>query len=157
MPEKSLSHVDEAGRARMVDVSAKPRSVRTARAAASIRLAPATLELVRANQIAKGDVLATARLAGIMAAKRTSELIPLCHPIAIDQVELDFRLGADRVDIESTARCTDRTGIEMEALTAAAVAALTIWDMCKAVDKNMSIVDVHLIEKTKAPAGEAHR
>jgi cyclic pyranopterin monophosphate synthase len=152
MPEKGMTHIDEAGKARMVDVSAKPRVARTARAAAGIRLAPATMALIRANQIAKGDVLAVARLAGIMAAKRTADLIPLCHNIAIDQVELVFSLREDGIDIESTARCTDKTGIEMEALTAVAVAALSIWDMCKAVDTGMRIENVRLLEKTKAAA-----
>lgn len=144
-----LSHVDESGRARMVDVSGKPRSRRRARAAGRIDLAPATVELVRTNTIAKGDVLAVARIAGIMAAKRASDLIPLCHNIEIEQVGVDLRLVADGVEIEATALCSDKTGIEMEALTAVSVAALTIYDMCKAVDKNMRIGDIRLVEKTK--------
>lgn len=144
-----LTHIDGAGKASMVDVSGKPRVKRTARASCSIQMAPATIDLVRANGMAKGDVLATARIAGIMAAKRTAELIPLCHNIEIDRVAVDFVVLDDRVDIESLAICTDKTGIEMEALTAASVAALTIWDMCKAVDKAMHIEGLHLIEKTK--------
>jgi cyclic pyranopterin phosphate synthase len=108
-----------------------------------------TIALVRANGMAKGDVLATARIAGILAAKRTAELIPLCHNIEIDRAAVDFVVGDDRIDIESQAICTDKTGIEMEALTAASVAALTIWDMCKAVDKGMHIEGLRLIEKTK--------
>jgi cyclic pyranopterin phosphate synthase len=144
-----LTHIDGAGKASMVDVSGKPRVRRTARAACSIMMSAETIALVRANGMAKGDVLATARIAGILAAKRTAELIPLCHNIEIDRVAVDFVVGDDRIDIESQAICTDKTGIEMEALTAASVAALTIWDMCKAVDKGMHIEGLRLIEKTK--------
>jgi len=144
-----LSHVDGAGKARMVDVSGKPRVRRTARAAGRIDLAPETMDLVRANALAKGDVLAAARLAGVMAAKRTSELIPLCHNIEIEQVTVDLELVADGVEIAASAICTDKTGIEMEALTAVSVAALTVYDMCKAVDKAMRIRDIRLVEKTK--------
>ena len=149
MTSTTLTHVDDEGKARMVDVSAKPRVRRTARAAGRIGLAPETVALIRANGIAKGDVLAAAKLAGIMAAKRTAELIPLAHNIEIEHVDLSFAVRDDRVDIESLAVCTDKTGIEMEALTAVAVAALTIYDMCKAVDKAMHIGDIHLLEKTK--------
>ena len=145
----SLTHVDESGKARMVDVSAKPKVRRTARASGRIELAPATVELIRANGIEKGDVLAAARIAGISAAKRTSELIPLCHNISIDAVSIDLVVVADAVEISATAICTDKTGIEMEALTAVSVAALTIYDMCKAVDKKMVISGIHLDEKTK--------
>jgi len=149
-----LSHIDGAGKASMVDVSGKPRVRRTARAACSIAMAPATIALVRANGMAKGDVLAAARIAGIMAAKRTADLIPLCHNIEIDRVAVDFVVLDDRINIESIAICTDKTGIEMEALMAASVAALTIWDMCKAVDKNMRVDGLTLLEKTKeAPDG----
>jgi len=144
-----LSHVDGAGKARMVDVSGKPRVRRTARAAGRIDLAPETVDLVCANALAKGDVLAAARLAGVMAAKRTSELIPLCHNIEIEQVTVDLELVADGVEIAASAICTDKTGIEMEALTAVSVAALTVYDMCKAVDKAMRIRDIRLVEKTK--------
>jgi cyclic pyranopterin monophosphate synthase len=144
-----LSHVDEAGKARMVDVSEKTRVRRTARAAGKIWLAPGTVELVRNNGLAKGDVLAVARIAGVMAAKRTSDLIPLCHNIEIELVELSIELQDDGVEIESRAVCTDKTGIEMEALTAVSVAALTVYDMCKAVDKGMRIGDIRLLEKTK--------
>jgi cyclic pyranopterin phosphate synthase len=112
-------------------------------------MAPSTIDLVRANGMAKGDVLATARIAGIMAGKKTSDLIPLCHNIEIDRVAVDFTVEDDRIVIESLAICTDKTGIEMEALTAASVAALTIWDMCKAVDKKMHIEGLTLLEKTK--------
>lgn len=147
--DRQLSHVDSEGRARMVDVSAKPRVRRTARAAGRIDLSPETIALVRANGLAKGDVLAVAKIAGIMAAKRTSELIPLCHNIEIDQVDLSLVLDDGGVAIESLAICTDKTGIEMEALTAVCVAALTVYDMCKAVDKGMRIGELRLLEKTK--------
>jgi len=145
-----LSHLDAEGRARMVDVSGKPRVRRAARAAGSILMQPDTVRRIRDKLLEKGDALAVARVAGIAAAKRTAELIPLCHNIRIDSVGVDFRLGDDRVDIEASAVCTESTGIEMEALTAVAVAALTLYDMCKAVDKDMRITDVRLLEKTKA-------
>lgn len=147
-----LTHVDGAGKASMVDVSGKPKVRRTARAACSILLRPETVALVRNNGIAKGDVLAVARVAGIMAGKRTPELIPLCHGIGVDRISVDFIVRDDRIDIESQAVCVDRTGIEMEALTAASVAALAIWDMCKAVDKTMRIEGLVLLEKTKEEA-----
>ena len=149
MADAKLSHVDGAGRASMVDVSAKPRVRRTARAAGRIELAPETVALVRANALAKGDVLATARIAGIMAAKRTAELVPLCHNVEIEHVGVELVLDGGGVAIEATASCTDKTGIEMEALTAVSVAALTVYDMCKAVDKNMRIGEILLLEKTK--------
>jgi cyclic pyranopterin monophosphate synthase len=144
-----LSHVDEAGAARMVDVSGKKAVRRTARAEGRIYLARETLDLIRENAMAKGDVLATARIAGIMGAKRTADLIPLCHNIEIEQVAVDLSLLPDCVRIEARAVCTDKTGIEMEALTAVSIAALTIWDMCKAVDKAMRIGDIVLVEKRK--------
>jgi cyclic pyranopterin phosphate synthase len=149
MDAQKLTHVDASGAARMVDVSGKRPVKRTARAAGEIRLAPATVALVRENAIAKGDVLATARIAAVMGAKRTADLIPLCHNIEIEHVAVDLSLREDGVLIEATAVCTDKTGIEMEALTAVSVAALTIWDMCKAVDKTMRIENVRLLEKTK--------
>jgi cyclic pyranopterin phosphate synthase len=144
-----LTHVGSAGEARMVDVGAKPVSRRTARASGRIRLRPATLDLIRTNQIQKGDVLAAARLAGIMAGKKTAELIPLCHTIPIERIDVRFTLQADGVFIEAEAACEAKTGIEMEALTAVAVAALTIYDMCKAVDTTMTIEDIKLQEKRK--------
>ena len=149
MDEKKLTHVDESGAARMVDVSHKPPIKRTAKAAGRIALCSETVRLIQENGIAKGDVLATARIAGIMGAKRASDLIPLCHNIEIEHVTVDLKLQADGVGIEATAVCTDKTGIEMEALTAVSVAALTIWDMCKAVDKNMRIEGITLLEKRK--------
>ena len=145
----ALTHVDAEGNAAMVDVSSKPRSRRTAVAAGSICLLPSTIELIKSNSIAKGNVLATARVAGIMAAKRCSDLIPLCHNIEIEHVELGFEVFEDKIDIEAKAVCTDKTGIEMEVLTAVSVAALTVYDMCKAVDKQMTIKEIHLVKKTK--------
>jgi cyclic pyranopterin phosphate synthase len=143
-----LSHLDDQGKAVMVDVSGKPRVRRTAAASGRILLHPDTVRLIRENLVKKGDALAVARVAGIAAAKRTADLIPLCHPIRIDQVTL----SEDGVDITSRAVCTDATGIEMEALTAVAVAALTLYDMCKAADKGMRITDIRLLEKTKEAA-----
>ena len=145
-----LSHLDDQGRAHMVDVSSKDRVRRTARASATIRMEGETLRLLKEGLLKKGDAFAVARVAGIAAAKRTAELIPLCHNIRIDQVSVELALREDGVGIEATAVCTESTGIEMEALTAVAVAALTLYDMCKAVDRNMKIVDIHLVEKTKA-------
>jgi len=144
-----LTHIGPAGEARMVDIGAKPVSRRTALASGRIRLRPSTLDLIRTNQIQKGDVLAAARLAGIMAGKKTAELIPLCHTIPIERIDVRFTLQADGVFIEAEAACEAKTGIEMEALTAVAVAALTIYDMCKAVDTTMTIEDIKLREKTK--------
>ena len=144
-----LSHLDEQGRAVMVDVSSKQRVRRTARAAGRVLMQPETLRLMAENLLKKGDALAVARVAGIAAAKRTADLIPLCHNIRIDQVSLDMALRADGVDIEAHAVCTESTGIEMEVLTAVSVAALTLYDMCKAVDRQMRITDIHLLEKTK--------
>ncbi|HUX40624.1 MAG TPA: cyclic pyranopterin monophosphate synthase MoaC [Rectinemataceae bacterium] len=147
--EVGLTHVDDTGKARMVDVSAKPRVRRRAVARGRIALAPATVALVRQNGIAKGDVLAVARIAGIMAAKKTSDLIPLCHNVEIEHVDVALTVEDDGIAIEATTLCTDKTGIEMEALTAVSVAALAIWDMCKAVDHAMRIGDIVLVEKTK--------
>jgi len=146
-----LTHLNAAGEASMVDVSAKPVSLRVAVARGCIRLASATLDLIHADAIAKGNVLATARLAGIMAAKRTGDLIPLCHPLPISHCEVNFEMTEARDAIETTASATitARTGVEMEAWTAVSVAALTIYDMCKAVDKGMSIEGVRLVSKTK--------
>jgi cyclic pyranopterin phosphate synthase len=150
---KRLTHIDGEGEARMVDVSAKAVSKREAVARGEIRVSSETLALIEAQKVAKGNVFATARLAGIMAAKRTGDLIPLCHPLPITHCEVDFEIPSsrDRVVITATARITAQTGVEMEALTAVSVAALTIYDMCKAVDKAMTISDVRLLKKTKAP------
>ena len=146
---KELSHVDDAGRARMVDVGAKPVQLRTARASGRIEMAGDTLALIRDNRVKKGDVLAVAEIAGVQAAKRTSELIPLCHPLAITNVKVAAALGEHGVSVVGEARCAGRTGVEMEALTAVSVALLTVYDMCKAVDKNMKIGEIVLLEKTK--------
>ena len=150
---KKLTHLDSRGQASMVDISAKPVSLRVAVAAGEIRLAKETIRLIESNQIAKGNVFATARIAGIQAAKRTGELIPLCHPLPLTHCEVNFEIPGtqDRVHITASAKITAQTGIEMEALTAVSVAALTIYDMCKAVDKKMRISNVRLISKTKTP------
>ncbi len=144
-----LSHIDEQGKARMVDVSGKPKVKRTARAEGFIRLMPKTLELIRNNRIEKGEVLSTARIAGITGGKRTSDLIPLCHGIGVDSISVDFHVVENGIEITARAVCVDKTGIEMEALTAVSIAALTVYDMCKAVDKEMKITDIRLVEKTK--------
>lgn len=146
-----LTHVDAHGRASMVDVSAKPVVTRQAVAEGEIRMKPATVLLIEARGLPKGDVLAAARLAGISAAKKTSELIPLCHPLSLSHcaVEFGFPRTRDRVVITASAKIAAQTGVEMEALTAVAVAALTIYDMCKAVDKGMVISSVRLVSKTK--------
>src|SRR5438094_6793681 len=133
-----LTHFDETGASRMVDTSAKPETQREARASGLVRMQPATLQLIRDRGVSKGDVLEVARLAGIMAAKRTGELIPLCHPLPITSAQVDFRFeGDDTLLLEATVRVYGRTGVEMEALTAVSVAALTVYDMCKAVDRGM--------------------
>ena len=150
-----LSHLDEQGSAHMVDVSLKERVRRTARAAGLILMKPETLRLVREGLLKKGDAFAVARVAGIAAAKRTADLVPLCHNIRIDQVTVDLELKETGVGITAFAVCTESTGIEMEALTAVSVAALTLYDMCKAVDKDMRITDIHLVEKTKEPLSAA--
>ena len=146
---RKLTHVDARGKAKMVDVSAKPVQLREAIARGSIHLKRATIRLIKANAIAKGDVLNTARLAGIQAAKRTCELIPLCHTLSLTHVDVDLELGHSNIEIIGTAKVAARTGVEMEALTAVAVAALTIYDMCKAVDKEMVIGEIKLVSKTK--------
>jgi cyclic pyranopterin phosphate synthase len=144
-----FTHLDEQGKARMVDVSAKPKVRRTAIASGRITMAPDTLRAIQESTVAKGDVLAVARVAGILGAKKTHELIPLCHAIEIDSVQVDFTLAERSVEITATAICTDKTGIEMEALTAVSTAALTIYDMCKALDKAMTIEDISLVDKQK--------
>lgn len=146
---KQLTHINSRGQAKMVDVSGKPIQLREAVARGEIRLQPATVRLIKSSQIAKGDVLNTARIAGIQAAKRTGELIPLCHPLALTHVDVALELKRDRVVITGTAKIAAQTGVEMEALTAVAVAALTIYDMCKAMDKLMVIGDIQLMSKTK--------
>jgi len=150
-----LTHFDERGNARMVDVGDKDITERVATARASVVMQPATLKLIATKQAAKGDVLAVAQLAGIMAAKKTADLIPLCHPLALSSVQVTLTLDEKRntVDIEATCKLKGRTGVEMEALTAASVAALTVYDMCKAVDRGMVISEVKLLHKSGGKSG----
>jgi cyclic pyranopterin phosphate synthase len=153
-----LTHFDEQGGSRMVDTSDKPETLREARASGLVRMTPATLTLIRDRGLAKGDVLEVARLAGIMAAKRTGDLIPLCHPLPLTSVRVQFAFeGDDRLRIEATVRVFGRTGVEMEALTAVSVAALTVYDMCKAVDRVMTIEQVRLEEKSGGRSGTFRR
>ncbi len=148
-----LTHLDDQGAARMVDVGAKKPQRRIARAEGSIELSESTCELIRSDRIAKGSVLAVAQIAGIQAAKQTGELIPLCHPLGLDHVAVTFEVTASGVIARSEVSCTGRTGVEMEALTAVSVALLTVYDMCKAVDKQMSIGPIVLLEKVKFDDG----
>jgi cyclic pyranopterin monophosphate synthase len=150
-----LTHFDREGRAVMVDVSSKEKTARVAVAGGSVRMQKATLDLIMAGGVKKGDVLSVARLAGIMGAKRTADLIPLCHPIGLSAVTVDLTCDPARnaVDITATCKVAGRTGVEMEALTAVAVAALTVYDMCKAVDRGMTIADVRLLKKSGGKSG----
>jgi cyclic pyranopterin monophosphate synthase len=153
-----LTHLDSAGRARMVDVGGKPVTARRAVASGAVHMRPSTLELITSGGIAKGDVFATARIAGIMAAKKTGELIPLCHPLGLDSVAVDLEpSGPGTLRITAAATVTGKTGIEMEALTAVSVAALTVYDMCKAVDKDMTIGEIRLEEKSGGRSGDYRR
>jgi cyclic pyranopterin phosphate synthase len=156
MSEGHLSHVDDSGRARMVDVSAKDDTVRVAVASGRVLMQPSTLRLLLSGEIAKGNVLTTAQVAGIMAAKRTHELIPMCHPLLLSgiNVDLDPRESDSAIEITATVRTTGRTGVEMEALTAVSVAALTVYDMCKAVDRAIRIQDVRLLSKSGGKSGD---
>ena len=156
---RGLSHLTPAGDARMVDVSAKAETVREAVARATLKMKPATLAAIRAGQLVKGDVLGVARTAGILAAKRTPDLIPLCHPLRITGVDVEFALDARRsvVSIEARVRTVDKTGVEMEALTAAAVAGLTVYDMVKAVDRGVVLTDLCLVEKSGGKSGHWKR
>lgn len=148
-----LTHLDEQGNARMVDVGGKPATARVAIASGRIRMSPQALGAIREGDVPKGDVLAAARIAGIMAAKKTGELIPLCHPLALDAVTIDFAFEDDAVRVTATASLTARTGVEMEAMTATSIALLTIYDMAKAIDKGMVIEGVRLIEKRGGKSG----
>jgi cyclic pyranopterin monophosphate synthase len=153
-----LSHFDEHGASRMVDTTAKPETLREARASGLVRMQPATLALIKDHGLAKGDVLEVARLAGIMAAKRTGELIPLCHPLPLTSARVDFAFEGDALlKIEATVRCIGRTGVEMEALTVVTIAALTVYDMCKAVDRDMTIERVRLEAKSGGKSGDYRR
>ena len=149
-----LTHLDSQGKARMVDVGGKAQTQRVAIAEGRIRMSAAALEAIRDGAVPKGDVLAAARIAGIMAAKKTADLIPLCHPLALDTVTLDFTIEAQGVRVTATASLTGRTGVEMEALTAVSVALLTVYDMAKAIDKGMTIEGVRLIEKRGGKSGD---
>ena len=155
----SLSHLDESGRARMVDVGDKPVTARTASAEGAVRMSPAAFDKVRDQVVAKGDVLAVAQVAGIMAAKRTGELIPLCHPLGLDAIDVQLQLdpALPGVRVAATAKVVGRTGVEMEALTAVAVACLTVYDMVKAVDRDMVIEAVRLMAKTGGTRGDWRR
>ncbi|MBA3946405.1 MAG: cyclic pyranopterin monophosphate synthase MoaC [Herpetosiphonaceae bacterium] len=155
-PQTELTHLDARGQAHMVDVSAKATTERLAIARGSIAMQPATLALITAGELPKGDVLATARIAGIMAAKRTSELIPLCHPLFLSGVAVELMpdSASNTVQIEARVRSTGQTGVEMEALTAVSVAALTIYDMCKAVERGMRIGDIRLVQKSGGRSGD---
>lgn len=154
--ESSLTHLDESGAARMVDVGAKDVTERLAVARGAVRMMPATLAAIRDGDVPKGDVLGTARVAGIMAAKRTPDIIPLCHPLLLSQVAVDLQLddAASQVVITATVRCRGKTGVEMEALTAVAAAALTVYDMAKALEKGMVIGEIRLLEKRGGKSGE---
>ena len=152
--ENKLTHIDESGRARMVDVGQKPDTERIAVARGTVKMKPETFDLIKKGQVAKGDVLAVAQVAGISAAKQTPHLIPMCHPIAIDSVAMEFDpVEPDAVEITATVKCTGKTGVEMEAVTAVSVAALTIYDMCKAVDRGMRIENVRLVQKSGGKSG----
>jgi cyclic pyranopterin phosphate synthase len=155
-PGDRLTHVDDSGAARMVDVSEKAATVRTAVAAGRVRVSPRVVELLRGEGVPKGDALAVARIAGIMGAKKTPELIPLCHPIAISGVKVDLTVADEAVEITATVRTADRTGVEMEALTAVAVAGLAVIDMVKAVDKGAAIENVRVLSKTGGKSGDWH-
>lgn len=154
-----LTHIDSEGKAKMVDISSKDETERTASAYAEVSVSQKLFRLIKKNEIEKGDVLSVAKIAGIQAAKRTSELIPLCHNIFISKIDLDLKLNSDdnSVEIISYARTVSRTGIEMEALTAASVAALTVYDMCKAVDKSIVIKEIKLLTKTGGKSGDYKR
>ena len=156
--EKDFTHFDDRGKARMVNVGDKPVTHRTARAGARVLVNESTFALIESGGMKKGDVLTVAQLAGIMGAKRTPELIPLCHPVAISGIEVQLTLneGACAVDIEARVSCAGQTGVEMEALTAASVAALTVYDMCKAVQRDMHITDLRLLDKTGGVHGDYH-
>ncbi len=156
--QTTLTHLDEEGRASMVDVGWKPVTDREAIARGHVSMEPETLRLIREGLMKKGDVLTIAQLAGIMGAKRTSELIPLCHPLPLNKIDVDLELDESnsRVTITATARTTGKTGVEMEALTAVSVAGLTVYDMCKAVDRGMRVEAVRLVQKTGGQSGDVH-
>ena len=157
--QNDFTHFNEQGRAKMVDVGEKPPTRRTATAGARVLVSPETFALIRSGGMKKGDVLTVAQIAGVMGAKRTPDLIPMCHPVLVDGIDLALSLDDERcsVEIRASVSCDGRTGVEMEALTAASVAALTVYDMCKAVQKDMVITDIRLIDKTGGVHGDFHR
>ena len=157
--QNDFTHFNDEGRAKMVDVGDKPPTRRTAVAGARVLVSPETFALIRSGGMKKGDVLTVAQIGGIMGAKRTPELIPMCHPVAVDGIDLSLSLDEERcsVEIRASVSCDGRTGVEMEALTAASVAALTVYDMCKAVQKDMIITDIRLLDKTGGVHGDFHR
>lgn len=157
MAERELTHLDPLGRARMVDVTPKEPTHRRAIARGRVNMEPETTSLIARGAVAKGDVLAVARIAGIQAAKRTPDLLPLCHQLMVGAIVINFELGDNYIEVEATVDTVDRTGVEMEALTACSVAALTIYDMCKSADKNMVISDIALWEKTGGRSGTYKR
>ena len=156
---EDFTHFNEQGRAKMVDVGEKPETVRTATAYASVLVSPETFDLIKSGGMKKGDVLTVAQVAGIMGAKRTPDIIPMCHPIGLTGIDMNLSLGEEKhsVEIKATVSCAGKTGVEMEALTAASVAALTVYDMCKAVQKDIVISEVKLLEKTGGIHGDYHR
>jgi cyclic pyranopterin phosphate synthase len=157
MSDRSLTHIDPLGRARMVDVTPKEATHRRALARCKVLMKPETTSMVASNAITKGDVLAVARVAGIQAAKQTPNLIPLCHPLLVGSIFVNFNIGDDEIEVEAQVETIDRTGVEMEAMTACAVAALTIYDMCKSVDRSVQITDLMLWEKTGGRSGTYRR
>ena len=157
MSERGFTHLDPLGRARMVDVTPKEPTHRRAIARCKVFMSPETTAMIATNAVTKGDVLAAARIAGIQAAKRTSDLIPLCHPLLVGSVYVNFTIGDDNIEVEAQVETVDRTGVEMEAMTACAVAALTIYDMCKSSDRSMSIGELTLWEKTGGRSGTYRR
>jgi cyclic pyranopterin phosphate synthase len=152
-----LSHIDENGKAQMVDVGNKEDTKRSATASGKVFMSVETIEALKKQELQKGDVLGVARVAGIQAAKKTSDLIPLCHPLAVNFASVDFRIKESHVEIEATVKTSGKTGVEMEALTACSVTALTIYDMCKALDKSVTIEEIKLLEKTGGKSGDWHR
>tara|TARA_B100000965_G_C19552990_1_gene740920 strand:- start:329 stop:802 length:474 start_codon:yes stop_codon:yes gene_type:complete len=154
---KNFSHLDSDGKAHMVDISEKQDSKRTARARATISMAKETIVALQQDDVPKGDVFAVARVAGIQAAKRTGDIIPLCHPLMLSSVKVEFEISDDKVEIEAEVTTVGRTGVEMEALTACSVSALTIYDMCKSLDKRMKITDLTLLQKTGGSSGDFNR
>lgn len=157
MAERGFSHLDPLGRAKLVDAAPKDATHRRALARCKVFMAPDTTSMIASNAVTKGDVLATARIAGIQAAKRTADMIPLCHPLLVGAVQINFQIGDDNVGVEAQVETVDRTGVEMEAMTAAMIAALTIYDMCKSTDRTMVIGDLALWEKTGGRGGQWRR